>query len=357
MNIRLENVNIRGAWAVGALSGINEKIIRIENCHSTGNVHGGEAVGGLIGTTGWPGYFNYETEGVIRGSSSQCSITGTMAGGLAGWNLADLTDCFAEGTVSGSGGRVGGLAGVNGGMISGCYAIGNVNGKGSVGGLIGWHLNNDILESYASGTVTEQSAESWESGRAGGLIGEMDNGTVSLCYALGDVSAKVQAGGLIGTMNYTSSVGAICVLEQSYATGNITASVSNAGGLVASNSGGTIQNCFAKGEVNAPDHAGGLVAYNGWDPSTITNSYSAGKVMGNTNTGGLIGVNNNFTQTTGCYFDGEAAQQTDSAGGEGRFTSDMTYPYNSNTFINWDFNTIWNADTDGNVNNGYPYLF
>jgi hypothetical protein len=355
-NIRLENVKIRGAWAVGALSGLNVSLVRIENCHSSGFVHGNESVGGLVGTTGWPGYFNYETEGVVINSSSQCTVTGSIAGGLAGWNLADLTDCFTEGIINGTGDRIGGLAGVNGGPVSGCYAMGNVSGKGSVGGLIGWHLNNQVTESYALGNVTEKSVEPWESGRAGGLIGEMDNGTVSFCYATGDVSAKVQAGGLIGTLNFTSSLGAQCIVEKSYAIGTVTASSSNAGGLVASNTGGTIHNCYAMGDVSAPDYAGGLISYNGWDPSTVTNTYSAGKVTGNTNTGGLIGYNNNFTQTTGSYYDGQVAQQSESAGGEGRLTLSMTYPYAQDTYVGWDFNTVWQADEQTNINHGYPFL-
>lgn len=355
-NIFLDNVNVRGAWAVGALSGINEKVIQIINCHSTGKVHGNEAVGGLIGTTGFPGYFNTGDEGIMTDCSSSSHVTGHVAGGLIGWNLADLTDCFATGIINGTGTNVGGLAGVNAGNVTNCYASGNVSGKGNVGGLIGWNTINTVTLSYATGNVQELSVESWESGRAGGLIGEMGNGTVSFCYAEGNVSAKVQAGGLIGTMTYTSGVFLVCVVEKSYAKGSVTASVSNAGGLVASNSGGTIQNCYAMGDVSAPDYTGGLVAYSGWDPSKITNCYSAGKVSGNTNVGGLVGVNNNFTQTTGSYFDGQVAQQADSAGGEGRLTPAMTYPYAQDTFVGWDFDTIWQADTQSTMNSGYPFL-
>ncbi len=33
----------------------------------------------------------------------------------------------------------------------------------------------------------------------------------------------------------------------------------------------------------------------------------------------------------------------------------MTYPFDANTFVNWDFETVWTEDEDGTINNGYPF--
>jgi hypothetical protein len=355
-NVFMENVNIRGAWAVGALSGVNEKIFRIENCHSTGIIHGNEAVGGLIGTTGWPGYFDHASEGIVTTSSSHCTVNGSVAGGLAGWNLADLSTCSSSGAVTGKGTNIGGLSGVNAGTVTSCHASGNVSGKGNVGGLFGWNTTNNVTLSYATGDVNELSTEPWESGSAGGLIGRQGNGVISYCYAEGNVTAKTNAGGLIGTMEYTSGVFLVCVIRQSYATGDVTGYSTIAGGLAGANSGGTVENCYARGDVSVPDYAGGLIGHNGWDPSTVTRCYSAGKVTGNTNVGGLIGFNNNFPLTTDSYWDGPTSGQAESAGGEGRFTEDMTYPYSQNTYTGWDFDVVWEADVNGTENDGYPFL-
>ena len=43
-------------------------------------------------------------------------------------------------------------------------------------------------------------------------------------------------------------------------------------------------------------------------------------------------------------------------GGEGRATAQMTYPYQPNTYGDWDFVSVWVADVSSNKNDGYPYL-
>lgn len=104
-----------------------------------------------------------------------------------------------------------------------------------------------------------------------GALSEINERVIQIvnCHSTGAVHGNEAVGGLIGTMTYTSGVFLVCVLEKSYATGSVIASVSNAGGLVPSNSGGTIQNCYAMGNVSAPDYCGGPVAYSGWDFNTI----------------------------------------------------------------------------------------
>ncbi len=42
--------------------------------------------------------------------------------------------------------------------------------------------------------------------------------------------------------------------------------------------------------------------------------------------------------------------------GEGRSTAEMTFPYDDNTYADWDFASVWGADHDYSINNGYPYL-
>ncbi len=34
----------------------------------------------------------------------------------------------------------------------------------------------------------------------------------------------------------------------------------------------------------------------------------------------------------------------------------MSYPYVGNTYVGWDFEDIWTADIDYEINDGYPYL-
>jgi hypothetical protein len=56
------------------------------------------------------------------------------------------------------------------------------------------------------------------------------------------------------------------------------------------------------------------------------------------------------------YWNTQTSGQTISAGGEGKTTDDMTYPFEPNTYMNWDFSytPLWNYHTS--LNGGYPYL-
>jgi hypothetical protein len=54
------------------------------------------------------------------------------------------------------------------------------------------------------------------------------------------------------------------------------------------------------------------------------------------------------------YYDYQTAGRT-GGGGTPRSTADMTYPENfTNTFIDWDFDTIWRHDPSYTINDGYP---
>lgn len=48
----------------------------------------------------------------------------------------------------------------------------------------------------------------------------------------------------------------------------------------------------------------------------------------------------------------ETSGMETSDGGEGRITSEMTYPYADNTFMDWDFDKVWGGDEDHSINFG-----
>jgi len=140
----------------------------------------------------------------------QCSATGsvtattqtvnsnTYAGGLIGrytafnGNVIDITDCWTDVSLSGTGNRMGGITGfvlsgfssTPGGTISisNCYALGSVNGVSQLGGLVG------RMEATSSGIISmsnsySTAAISSSSGsNLGGLIGFYNSGSISSCY-------------------------------------------------------------------------------------------------------------------------------------------------------------------------------
>jgi hypothetical protein len=186
--------------------------------------------------------------------------------------------------AAGHSGYVGSLVGCLGtGMISGCSIEGgSVSGYDIIGGLAGLNLYGEISNCSATDGV-------WGvDDRIGGLVGENCHGKISNCSAAGSVwGARDRIGGLVG-----------------------------------SNSG-TISSCYATGNVSGDSFIGGLVGYN-FEHITnlISNCYATGSVSGDYNTGGLAGGNYNGT-ISASFWDIETSGKAESAGGTGLTTAEM----------------------------------
>ncbi len=142
----------------------------------------------------------------------------------------------------------------------------------------------------------------------------------------------------------------------SHATGNVQGR-NHVGGLIGGVAGeltgdlALIRDSYAKGSVSGNTHIGGFVGSNA---ATIERSYATGPVSGDAHTGGFAGSNTGTI--THSYWNTQTSGQSASAGGEGRNTSAMTHPHSSNTFVGWDFSTVWQSDASPAQNNGYPRL-
>ena len=87
--------------------------------------------------------------------------------------------------------------------------------------------------------------------------------------------------------------------------------------------------------------------------STILNSYSTGSVVtSSSGRGGLVG-GTIYTTINNSFYDATTSGQSDTGKGIGKTTAEMK---TEATFTNWDFDTIWDIDTSGTINGGYPYL-
>jgi hypothetical protein len=129
------------------------------------------------------------------------------------------------------------------------------------------------------------------------------------------------------------------------------------GGLVGYNNSGTISNCYSIESViigTVTNSIGGLVGYN--NSGTISNCYSIGTVTGGENhIGGLVGTNYSGT-VNNSYSSGYVASLVDNNSGivlnsDSKTSEQMKL---QETYINWDFENIW--DIDRFYNNGTPYL-
>lgn len=227
-------------------------------------------------------------------------------------------------SISSGGMFIGGLAGQNRGSIAGCHTTGSVNGRSLIGGLVG--INSGLIaSSYATASVTGTDFT------VGGLVGDNYSGMLSFCYATGSVISGTEVGGLVGNNNGLIS---FC-----YAIGSVSGISNHAyiGGLVGRNDSNTLSSCYASGSVSGMGEGacvGGLVGENYY--GTLTDCYSTGPVTGaGLRLGGLVGVNVSGS-TINSFWDIQTSNQTTSAGGTGKTTSQMK---TLATFIDagWDF--------------------
>lgn len=303
----------------GGLIGTASQANVIDNDYATGAVKGYYA-GGLIG---------YSLNGnFITDSHASGTVTGVLnsagladVGGLIGQssNDAELSSLYATGNINGggtssdvvaAGGLIGSVSG-DAALIS-SYATGSVKNANELGGLVGYSVIA-ILDSYATGNITSSSFAAG----AGGLVGFGYLGSsISNSYATGNVVASsgpdTFAGGLVGR-----SQGSI---DNSFATGNVTGELA-AGGLVGENNG-TLNNAYATGATTGLTYVGGLIGINS---GNIAQAYAIGDVSdagkGGT-VGGLIASNSGGT-INAAYWDTQTSGQSKSAGGVGLTTAQL----------------------------------
>ena len=145
--------------------------------------------------------------GKNSGTIQNLTVSGSVSGGqycglLTGTNSGTIKNCFTSGTASGgSNASVGGLIGYNSGNVAVCGSIVDATSGTYAGGLIAYNeYNGKVTNCYAQGNVTGQS------GYAGGLVGRNDPysgrsvAIVENCYSIGAVST---GGGLIGSNSGT----------------------------------------------------------------------------------------------------------------------------------------------------------
>ena len=151
-----------------------------------------------------------------------------------------------------------------------------------------------ILAGYSRGTISNASATGTvtANGFGGGLIGK-SSGSVANSWAAvtvaGTTPTSSSMGGLVGWNNTGGTI------QDSYATGNVTAGTggTRAGGLTAQ-SNGSILRSYATGAVSGGSQGvGGLVGFN--TGATIVNSYATGAVTATAFAGGLVGFNTGAT--------------------------------------------------------------
>ncbi len=346
-NIYLHNASIHGGKYVGAAVGRLAWHSVLQKTKASGSINAENRVGGLTGLNSMHTIVQQSTfSGTVNGEFYVGGLTGEIA------LSSNLSECHSQGTVTGDS-RVGGLTGNASGAshIEKSYSTSSVIATGGmVGGLVGYNDSSDITACYSSGQVIALHSKG-----TGGLVGFNYGAAVTNSFSNSMVQGKNMVGGLVGANLWNATVNGC------YSTGNIDASGEEIGGLVGANSSySEILNSFGTGNVTGNKNTGGLVGNNAHH-AIIENSYSNGAVSGNEFIGGLVGSsglfgNDNTGTAINSYWDTETSGQDSSAAGQGRTSAEMTHPHTANTYVDWDFESIWSADAGFTENNGYPFL-
>lgn len=336
-NLTIDNAPIEIAL-FGVVNNVNTLIQNVVLINPTLTASGGQLTGPLVGwfragtvsnssSTGGSvtansaaevgGLVSFLAGATITNSSSSTNVTGagsSDAGGLVGLSQSgSITNSSASGhvTITNVFSTAGGLVGqLDGTSLSNSSASGTVTGFTDTftGGLVGWTLNSaPIINSFATGDVSATGSAA----QVGGLVGE-NSGVISGSHATGNVSGISNLGGLVGENTNVTNPGTITT---SYASGTVTGTGSNIGGLVGFNDafGSTITASTSSATVNGVTNVGGIAGYNN---GTISTSYNTGLVTGTSNfVGGVVGLNDTSGTISDSYNLGQTAGGPTFSGG------------------------------------------
>ncbi|OXU15096.1 GLUG motif-containing protein [Sedimentisphaera salicampi] len=273
------------------------------------------------------------SSGVVKNISVELEINPAQncgsfcAGAIAGKNLGLIRNCICHAEITllaGTNVCIGGITGYNEGDLERSMSSGFIKcggGSNRVGGAAGFNSAGDML--LCSSKVNCVLGDS--SQYIGGLIGDNMGAEINQCWAGGDITRLSTAsdypdyaGGLLGR-NYSNS---------------------------------SIKNCFATGEVDGDEYAGGLAGRH--ENSGIRKCYSTGKVTGSLHVGGLVGKSD--TEDPDVYdsfWDTETSGRPTSSGGTGKTTAQLQQ---ESTFAGWDFIAVWRISQTPFNEPDYPKL-
>ena len=377
----------------------NTEYFDIDNC---GYYNGNVVETAIVGKNNVGGYIGYSRGAILSDNEAEnikISASGS-AGGFIGGNSnnnVSLTNCkLTKGYIQG-GDNVGGALGFiesSSGSIKNCYIYSEVKGNNNVGGIYGskYSSRNGVVVNLLScgfvGTIKADASY------AGGIIGSSkcylnnrDNRNnyinhIDNCFVVGDVSATQEyVGGIIGCdegaffdpayydvpnfYNHTN-------ISHSFFSGSVSGG-NYVGGVAGLKDSGTVNCCYAVGNVVGKANIGGLIGYNRkiviWgdeDPSIVKNSVAIHSRISaeSENVGRIVGKNEGTIAEVGSTEENKSYNRTqvvlkgvtqevndDELNGTGVSATTLklkaTY-----VAMGWDFTNVWEIQET----ECYPYM-
>ena len=295
-NLKFDKATItstNGCGVLGGYVGTTGLPAVVENVTITNSsvTNTGAATGGVCGNAREAKFINVSFQGTVSGAGQDL---GGFAGKLTS-TYNEFTNCSVKATVTttyGGNARCGGFIGWNSSTkttITNCKVL-----DGST------LTHNGTLSKAGESTC-------------GGFIGYGDSKDVTLTISGCSVDIDVNAGALgqrnsclIGQLSYSSTV----TISNTTVTGNVEGAQNYFGGMIgrmASTNKTTITNCHFSGKVKGASGVGGLVGAVEETAVLVVSESSATGTVTNTanNCGGIVGLLASSVEVTGCHFDGD----------------------------------------------------
>jgi hypothetical protein len=189
-NIRLVSGSVSGERYVGAVCGQALNTTSVTNTHSAVTIMGGTYIGGICGIVTEAIFSFCRNTGNVTSDSST-----SFAGGIVGRTSSGTTpiiNCDNSGNIEG-GEFIGGIVGLSvaSDNITACRNSGNIKGT-YAGGIMGYHDTNfpcTITACYNTGSVNNTKAFG-VGGIIGEIAGEIASSVVNACYSTGTVTGS-----------------------------------------------------------------------------------------------------------------------------------------------------------------------
>lgn len=247
---------------IGGFAGYDIKT----NSTKPGTIDNCTTSGDVTGNNYTGGFIGYVDSGnpTISNNSTDASVSGQSAsGGFVGYCASgNFSDNHSTSSVATKGSNSGGFVGwMNDGTMTRCWASGEVSRSSGSGTTFGGFAGLAV-----DGSLTSCHAEGdvdINSGYCGGFIGNIASTTsfaISKCYSLGLVtSSTARVGGFVGRINSTGTT----TIEDSYAVGGVSSTNQRMGGLIGEVNAGTVEisRCYSAGAVSGSFAVGGLIGY------------------------------------------------------------------------------------------------
>jgi hypothetical protein len=140
---------------------------------------------------------------------------GSEVGGVAGYVVGDVRNCYSLGSVAGEY-YIGGVVGRIVGNVRNCYSFGTVTGKANLGGVASY-VNGRVRNCYSAAAVTATNSRYLDMNNVGGVVGLVDGGEVTNCYSAGIIKTMIgDVGGVVGHAQRSSVTSCVALNPSVY---------------------------------------------------------------------------------------------------------------------------------------------